>query len=654
MSWLFPGFLTALLAVGLPLALHLLRKRARRPVTFPSLRFLAASLPQNANRHRLRRRIVLALRCLALALLAFAFARPFVARAGRGGGRVVVVVLDNTFSLQAGTRWRDTLAWAKARIGALESGDRLGILVVAPRPTWLRTPSADTASALRALETATPSWDSARVEPALRLAAEVLSAMPAREREIVFGGDHQKVGWFGTDFARPLAAGVSVSFADVPPSLARQAALTPPSLERSDAGLRARLSVRNYTGAHQRHLRVTRLGSTAPLVEQAVDLGDHETRSLEIDLAGAISGTAGFRFALDADDLPADDVAYAAWRGAGGRRVLLDAAPDRGAADFLKTALESTTDLKPALQVSPTPPNAPWPSDAVALLRNDASFTGDAAERLDAFLLAGGSAVVFIGGGPAQSRWLIGRGLAARAMTADEQGLRVHNWTLDHPLVTAFSQSTVRLLVGWRFREGWGLAADAVNPLALWTPEAIAIGETDAGHGRLLLCGFSPDRRASEWPVQGTFVPFIHRAVVYLFGASESGETAAARVGTAFSLPGAGSWRALDGPASAAPPVAVTGSVVPDAPGLYELTVGTERHLFPVHLSADESDPAAWEPGTPWTDLVATRALAPGKTRTVTLGAVESEQQGRLWWWLLGVAAVALALELPVANRTSR
>jgi hypothetical protein len=654
MSWLFPGFLAGLLAVALPLVLHLLRKRAKVPVVFPSLRFLAASPPQNAARHRLRRRIVLALRCLALALLALAFARPFFSKGGSRGGRAVVVVLDNSFSLQATTRWADTLRWAVTQIGRLETGDRLGVLLMAPRPTWLVAPTTDTQAALRALETSAPGWESAHADPALRLAAEVLAATPAREREIVFGGDHQRVSWLGTDFSRPLAAGVSVSFPPLPASLQKQAALLAPSLEREGAGLRARITIRNFGDSHSRRLRVHRAGESAAAVEQTLDLAGHETRTLDVDLPAPVAGAAAFRFTLDADDLPADDSAYTVWRGAGGRRLLLDAPPPGSAADFAATAFQSTADLKPALQVTP-PPAGAWPADAVAVLRNDASFAGATATRLDAFLQAGGAALVFIGGGTAQRQWLTMHGIVPRAMEPGDEDLRVHNWTLDHPLVTALSENTVRLLVGWSFRHGWGLAADTVHPLALWTQDAVAIGETYVGPGRLLVCGFTPDRRASEWPVQGAFVPFVHRAAAYLFNASESGETAPARVGTSLVLPpSSGSWRAVDGPASSRPATVVSGSVVPDAPGLYELTIGAERQLFPVHLSPDESDPAAWEPGTPWVDLVSTRAAAKGVAAQAPLAALEAEQQGRLWWWLLGVAVLALALELPVANRTSR
>src|SRR5262249_38765373 len=117
--WLFPGFLVGAWAIALPILLHLLRRRPRRTIAFPSLRFLATTPPQNAKSQQLRRWIVLLLRGAALALLAAAFARPFFGASRVGDRRATVVVVDNSFSLQAGRRWPELRAWAREQIGEI-------------------------------------------------------------------------------------------------------------------------------------------------------------------------------------------------------------------------------------------------------------------------------------------------------------------------------------------------------------------------------------------------------------------------------------------------------------------------------------------------------------------------------------------------------
>lgn len=653
MNWLFPAFLAGALAVVLPLLLHLLRRRPRRTVVFPSLRFISATLRRTENAHRIRRWIVLALRCLALALLAAAFARPFFGHETGRATRAVVVVIDNSFSLQAADRWPALRDWAVEQVGPLAPGDTLGLLVTGPRPKWLAAPGADPAGALATLRNAAPGWEAARVDPALRLAAETLVASPADERRLVFLGDHQRTGWTGTDFGRKLPAGVTVVFPAMPGPVTKQAAVLAPTLARTEAGLRATVTIRNFTGTQQRNLRIFRGNELMPVLEVSVELGDGETKPLQLDLPVATESALTFRFVLDADDLPADDTAYVVWQPASGHTVMFDPVPAGAGADFLATAVASTATLSPAVQVAPA---GSWLSQSVAVLRHEASFTDPASARLDRFLQAGGAALVFIDGHTAQRAWLARHGLVVRPLTAGKDPLRLGDWAMEHPVIAALADQRVAPLLGWDFRRGWALPLDAVDPLALWSENAAAIGEFKVGAGRVLVCGFTPDRRASEWPLHPAFVPFVHRALTHLLGAQEAAATRATRVGEALPLPGeTGIWRALAGPEIGRPAQPTVGAVVPAAPGLYEFSSGTERRFFAVNLDPEESDPRLWEDGTPWLRL-ATPGPAPvgPAVPRVSLAALDAEQRDPLWWMLIATVVLMLLAELGLANRTMR
>ena len=82
-SFLYPLFLVGALAVAIPIALHLFRRRTGRVVEFPAVRLLHKAPVQRQRRRRLRELILLALRVTALALLALAFARPYFPAACR-------------------------------------------------------------------------------------------------------------------------------------------------------------------------------------------------------------------------------------------------------------------------------------------------------------------------------------------------------------------------------------------------------------------------------------------------------------------------------------------------------------------------------------------------------------------------------------------
>ena len=63
---------------------------------------------------------------------------------------------------------------------------------------------------------------------------------------------------------------------------------------------------------------------------------------------------------------------------------------------------------------------------------------------------------------------------------------------------------------------GLSLAGDALAPIANWPDGKMAIAELDRGGRHLLLTGFPPDRAATDWPAQPSFVPFVHCAVRWL------------------------------------------------------------------------------------------------------------------------------------------
>jgi hypothetical protein len=654
MHWLFPSFLLGALAVALPILLHLLRRRPVRYVAFPSLRFLAATQPKNDRSQRWRRLLVLLLRCAALGLLAAAFARPYLENDRSGGTRTVIVVVDGSFSMRADGRWPRLREWAQTQIATLQAGDRAGLLVSGVRPTWRVSVTTDLEQVRTELARFEPGWETTRVEPALRLAGQMLAAATTDRREIVYVGDHQRVSWAGFEFGRKLPTGVTAVFPPPAAELKRQAALAAPQLERTAEGWRAKLTVRNYTAAQTRTLRIFRDEAAMPVHQAALTLGENESRVLSFELLGAGGDMTRFRFELDADDLPADDQVFAVSMAGRGTRLVLDEAPPGSAADFVGVAMAAAADVEPVLAVERATA-AGWPAGAVAVLRNDASFAGAAGARLAAFLRAGGSTLVFVDGGLAQASWLTRElGVKVQPLRAGDGDtpLELRDWAMDHSLVAALSAHSVTTLLGWDFSRGWALPADAVEPLALWPNGGVAIGEASLGAGHVLVCGFPADRRESDWAVREGFVPFVHRAAAYLHGTREHAKPKPLVAGESLALPAeSGRWRAVDGPELGQAAETVGGTMTLRAPGVYEFTDGSSRASYAVNLSSEESDPAAWSEGTPWMQL---DGLPANGVRRSAAAAADAEQEGQLWWWAVAAMGVLLLAETGLANRTSR
>jgi hypothetical protein len=524
-----------------------------------------------------------------------------------------------------------------------------------PRPTWLVAPTRDTTAALAAFDSLKPGWHATRAEPALRFAADTLAATPAKNRRILYLGDHQANGWAGTDFAKTLPPGVAAFFPAPFPAPERQAALTAATLTREGDTTFITATARNFSNTRQiRTLSVFAENSPAPLVTSPLALPVGDNDSVRLALPVGLAPTF-LRLSLDPDDLPADDTFWLVPpSGRSDRLLLLDRTP--ATADYIGTAYAALAALPPALRVA-APPATAWPAGAVAILRDAASFAPEPAARLDAFLATGGSALVFLDGSPAQTTWLTRHRLAPLPATPSPGPARLRDWTLDHPLVAPLAESNLRTLVGWEFARAWSLPADAVEPLAFWTDGSVALGEARVGPGRVLLAGFTPDRRDGDWPVHPAFVPFLHRAATHLLGLADTTASAPLRVGSPLPAQDTpGTWRPLAGPAAEIPHLKFQIPNSTNAPGIYAFEApGAPPRLVAVNLDPAESDLAPWAEGTPWNDLVSTEALPPPAPDTVRSAlAADSEKQNPLWWWALAALACFALAELTLANRTTR
>jgi hypothetical protein len=104
-----PWFLAALAGLALPIYLHLLKRLTTTHKPWSSLMFFESRTKSSTRHHRLRYLLLLSLRLTLLLLLILAFANPFINRnaAALAGNRLMLLVVDNSFSMRAGTRLAD-------------------------------------------------------------------------------------------------------------------------------------------------------------------------------------------------------------------------------------------------------------------------------------------------------------------------------------------------------------------------------------------------------------------------------------------------------------------------------------------------------------------------------------------------------------------
>ncbi|MEJ7778187.1 MAG: BatA and WFA domain-containing protein [Daejeonella sp.] len=135
MRFLSPGFLFALLAIALPIIIHLFNFRKFKKVYFSNVRFLKSVQIQTSSRQHLKDRLILASRILALTFLVFAFAGPYIPNPEQKDSfqrEVVSIFIDNSYSMEAvnkeGTLMDEAKRRAKEIASAYSLNDKFQLL----------------------------------------------------------------------------------------------------------------------------------------------------------------------------------------------------------------------------------------------------------------------------------------------------------------------------------------------------------------------------------------------------------------------------------------------------------------------------------------------------------------------------------------------
>ena len=103
MSFVHPAFLWGLLAVAIPVIIHLFQFRRYRTLYFSDTRFIEELQTEQKRQSQLKKLIILSLRILAIVAIVMAFAQPYRHRPNdrfREGTASVLLYIDNSFSME--------------------------------------------------------------------------------------------------------------------------------------------------------------------------------------------------------------------------------------------------------------------------------------------------------------------------------------------------------------------------------------------------------------------------------------------------------------------------------------------------------------------------------------------------------------------------
>ncbi|WP_306518523.1 VWA domain-containing protein [Gemmatimonas sp.] len=634
MAFLAPAFLALAALAGVPLLVHLLRRRVGRVLDFPAVRYLERMEQEHSRDLKLRNRLLLILRLIAVIALALAAARPIARLLGVGHAPIAVaIVMDNSLStgvVQDGRMLFDSLrADAQRVIDDLTTDDRAWLVtadgrVIGGSPTTLQA----------GLEALRPLGGRGDLAAATRRAVGLARSGAPRTPVVAIVSDGQRSSF---------RADSVVNAAEVPVVMLRRGA----SLPRNRAVVQATAEPVRWTPGGTVTLAVTAPDSAAwrvTLDGRTVARGTAAPATLDAPtrvsqkLASASNGWLRGSVELDADALRADDTRWFAVRVAPPPTVNV-----RGeGGPFLSAALSTLVDEGRLARATAGESRAVTVSAAEA-----------AATRLPVLLTAPRDPIA-VGEANRQLErlgipWRFGA--IARSQVLARVPSRGGATDTGSVSAKAFDGTPVRM----RYPLAYSPGGAAAGPKPIPDTIATAGGApwVVAGDGYVLV-GSPIDPEATDLPLDAAFVPWLMEALARRLG--DDGRLIEASPGQAVS--GLRDVTGLESPDGTVAPLGGDRLTVPSQAGVYflrrqearvgALVVNGESSESELGTAAADSASAA----ATLAGLVAGRDVVTSNDGSAWRQAVFSRAAGQaLMLPLLVLALAALLAEAYVSNR---
>ncbi len=618
MTFLAPLLLTLAAFAGVPLLVHLLRRRVTRRVEFPAVRFLLQTQREHSRERAVRNRLLLLLRLLAVLALVAAAARPIASLGGTGHPPLAVaIVLDQSMSTRA-------VVEGSTMLSRLQQAAQSITTQLAPDDrAWLVTNggsvvAGDATTLNAAIDTLRPLAGQGDLAGAVRRAAALVAAGAPRTPVIVVLTDGQHAALDTTITVDDIA--VVVHAPDV--TIAQNRVVHDVRVEpaRWVPGGRLSISLSAPDSAAWRVVLGDRTVSRGVAAAADFSAPQQFTVVAQAEDSGWVTG----RVEVDADDYPGDDArAFAVLAGAPPSVVV-----QPSAGPFVDAAVDVlVADGRLRRSVS-----AAGASVVVASATDDITQSALRLAPLDPLQLVSANRALERAGIP----WRFG---AVRRDT-----VLVEDALQNAELEPRASLAGTRVTMRYRLERVATTAATADSGVVL----ATAGGQPwiVAGSSYVLM-GSPLNVTATNAPVLAAFVPWLRDVVTQRL--SDGGTLASAAPNDTMAMPVlADSLRYPDGSQL---PLAGGRLVVPDATGVYLFRRGARTvGALVVNAEVEESDVVSWG-GEIWQDKIAGADVQLEPRAASVADTVFDRSGGRsLTWPLVALAALALFAEALIAR----
>jgi hypothetical protein len=213
MGFANPAALWGLLALTVPILVHLFDFRRSVTVAYSDVRLLKNLVQQQSSTRNLKRWLLLLIRCLLIILVTLAFAKPFLGASPKLGKREAVgIFIDNSPSMSAEGKEGPLLEMAKEAAREVIQGrpadTRYLLTCFGNSAPTFRLRSKE--EALEAIDQMTYTNASKTISQAIQKLKEGLANAPVNGRKIFLFSDFQKSQWgtFSNDSSIRILAGI--------------------------------------------------------------------------------------------------------------------------------------------------------------------------------------------------------------------------------------------------------------------------------------------------------------------------------------------------------------------------------------------------------------------------------------------------------------
>src|SRR5580698_5554181 len=534
MGFIAPWFLAGLAALALPLYLHLLKRQTRTPKQVSSLMFFESRTQASTRHRRLRYFLLLSLRLLLLLLLILAFANPFINRnsAALAGNRLVLLVVDNSFSMRAGTRLTDAKD-AAMRVLAGKGAARAQVAAFGSQLRLMTQPIEDQAALRAAVQSIQPGdghGNFGELARAMRAMAESVHT----PIELHVFSDMQRGDLAGTfsDMALPanvkLVTHAVVSKAQ--PNWTVESVDAPGQVWGKDAKpVHVQAVIAGYgTPAAQRNVSLVVNGKTTAAKTVAVPANGRAT--VDFPALEVPYGFSRCEVKIDsADGFPADDLRrFAVQRSDPQKALLIHNYGDNRSPLYVGAALSAAAQSAFSLEsINVNEAADRKPSNYAFIVLSDLNSLPSLLENsLNGYVRSGGSLLIAAGtsaGGRSPIPIFGAHIIETRDYTrVPDRYMAVGSSDASYPAVAkAGGWPGVKFFYALDVDPGAGPnAARVIVRLGDQTPRLL---EKRLGEGRVMLLTSGLDNLTNDFPLHPAFVPFIEQTARYLAGSERQG-----------------------------------------------------------------------------------------------------------------------------------